>query len=175
MQPDFSDLSLRLGDSRLIAGAVVSLARVLSTRDCLVTHVPVLSQVLKSAALGLRNEQGGEDTREHEGREDLHDMVEPRAGVGLGDISTGSERRDGSLGDDGTDLARTSRDTVRGGPVASGEALSGHDEGGGVGSPVEEQLNEDVDAQHGVGAEVLEGETLTIILVCVAQNIRTKR
>jgi hypothetical protein len=171
MQPDFLNLSLRLGDSRLIAAAVV-LTRVLSTRDCLVTHVPVLSQVLKSAALGLRNEQGGEDTREHEGGEDLHDMVEPRAGVALDDISTGSQRRDGSLGDDGTDLAGASGDTVRGGTVAGGEALSGHDEGGGVGSPVEEQLNEDVDGQHGVGAEVLEGETLLMISAfCVAQNI----
>jgi hypothetical protein len=81
MQPDISDLSL----DRLIAAAVVGLTRVLSTRDRLVTHVPVLRQVLKSAALGLRNEKSGEDTREHEGREDLHDVVEPWAGVVLGD------------------------------------------------------------------------------------------
>ena len=167
MEPVFSDLSLHLIDSRLITAAVVNLARVFGAGDRLITHVPVLSQILKSAALGLRNEQGGEDTREHEGGKDLHDVVEPWAGVGLGDVATGAERRNGSLGDDGTDLSGPSGDTVGGRAVAGGEALSRHDEGGGVGTPVKEQLDENVDGQHGVGTKVLEGETLIKILVCV--------
>jgi hypothetical protein len=138
--------------------------------DRLVAHVPVFSQVLKSAALGLRNEQCREDTREHEGRKYLHHVVEPWAGVGLGDVATGAKRGDGSLGDDGTNLSGTSRDTVGGRTVAGGEAFARHDEGSGVGTPVEEQLDEDVDGQHGMGAEVLEGETLEITLVSVAQR-----
>lgn len=128
---------------------------VLSTSDALTTHIPVLGQVLKSAALGLRDEESGEDTGEHEGGEDLHDVVEPRALVRVGDVAAGSERSNGTLGDDGTDLARSSRDTVRGRPVAGGEALAGHDEGGSVRSPVEEQLDEDVDGQHTVGADLV--------------------
>jgi hypothetical protein len=169
VQPNL-DLSLDLIDSRLIAAAVVGLARMLSTSDRLITHVPVLSQVLKSAALGLRDEKGGKDTREHEGGEDLHNVVEPWAGVGLCNVATGSERRDGSLGDNGTDLAGTCGDTVRGGTVASGETLSRNNEGGSVGAPVEEQLDEDVDAQHGVRAEVLECETLIMKLALVAHR-----
>ena len=49
---------------------------------------------------------------------------------------------------------------MRCGTVASWEALSGHDEGGRVGAPVEEELDEDVDGQHGVVAEVTVGESL---------------
>lgn len=51
----------------------------------------------------------------------------------------GRRRRKGvdvHLGDDGTELAGTSRDTVGGGTVAGREHLTGDDEGGGVGSEV---------------------------------------
>jgi hypothetical protein len=48
---------------------------------------------------------------------------------------------------------------VGGRPVASGEAFSRHDEGGGVGTPVEEKLDEDVDGQHAVGLDVIVGES----------------
>jgi len=83
------------------------------TGDALTSHVPILGQILKSAALGLRDEESSEDTTEHEGREDLHNMVEPWARVSaiLGQTAS-SQRRDGSLGDDGADLARGGRDTV---------------------------------------------------------------
>jgi hypothetical protein len=146
------------------------------TSDALVTHVPILGQVLERAALGLGNEQRSEDTREHERGEDLHDVVEPRGGVGGGGVAANTERRDGTLRDDGTNLAGTGGETVGGGAVARGKALAGNNESSGVGAPwkslvsvcvddvmmrltVEEQLDEDVDSQHGVAGKVLVGET----------------
>jgi len=35
------------------------------------------SELLKSLTLGFRDEERGEETAEHEQREDLHDVVEP--------------------------------------------------------------------------------------------------
>jgi hypothetical protein len=49
---------------------------------------------------------------------------------------TNGESETYDLGDDGTELAGSSRDSVGGGTVASREDLSGDDEGGGVGSEV---------------------------------------
>jgi hypothetical protein len=150
--------SFRLADD-LVTARVMARLDDGGTGDALTSHIPILSQVLKSAALGLGNKKSGEDTAEHEGREDLHNMVKPWASGATFDGTASSQRRDGGLGDNGPDLTGGGRDTVGGRPVASREALSGHDEGGGVGAPVEEKLNEDVDAQHAVGAEVLEGES----------------
>jgi len=45
-----------------------------------------------------------------------------------------------NLGDNRTELATCSRDTVSGGPVAGGEDLSRNDEGSGVGTKVLEEI-----------------------------------
>lgn len=108
--------------------------------------------------LRLWNEQSCEDTRKHEGREDLHNVVEPGIGV-LGGGTTGAERGNGTLGDDGTNLTRASGNSVRCRSVASWKALARNNESGGVGSPVEKQLNENVDGQHGMAAEMVVSET----------------
>lgn len=112
------------------------------------------SKLLEGLALGLGDEEGGEDTAEHEESKDLEDVVQPRRSVSGGG-ATDTERTDESLGDDGTDLAGSGGDTVGSRSVASREALSGDDEGGGVGAEVEEELGEDVDGKLGVGADVV--------------------
>ena len=69
------------------------------------------SKLLESLALGLRDQKRGETAQEHEQSVDLHDVVEPGRLV-LGSSTTGAERTDEDLGDDGADLARGSGDTV---------------------------------------------------------------
>lgn len=103
--------------------------------DALVTHVPVHGEVLQGASLGLWNEEGGENTCEHEGGENLHDVVKPRAGIGGSGVTANAQRRDSTLSDDGADLSHSRGDPVRGRPVAGGEALARNDEGGCVWSP----------------------------------------
>ena len=61
-------------------------------------------ELLESLALGLGDEESGEDTAEHEQRVDLHDVVEPGALVG-GGCAAGAEGSDEDLGDDGADFA----------------------------------------------------------------------
>lgn len=97
-------------------------------------------QLLESLALGLRDQESGEDTAEHEEREDLHDVVEPWRWVFRCGVALGSEGAKHDLGNDGADFAGCGRETVRGGAVAGWEAFSGHDKGGGVGAEVEEEL-----------------------------------
>src|SRR5690349_17472888 len=101
-------LNLGLLVAATITGLVVSSRR---TGDTLITHVPILCEVLKGPPLGLGNEQCGEDTSEHESREDLHDVVEPWVGIVLGG-ATSAQRRDGTLSDDGTNLSGSSGYTV---------------------------------------------------------------
>jgi hypothetical protein len=48
---------------------------------------------------------------------------------------------------------------VRRRSVSGREAFARNNEGGGVGAPVEEELNQDVDPQHAVLADVVVGET----------------
>ncbi len=98
------------------------------------TKFVLASQILEGLSLGLWDEEGSEDTGEHEDGVDLHDMVEPWAGAGLGRCTAGSERSDGGLSDDGAHLARGGRDTVGGGTVAGWEALAGNNEGSCVGA-----------------------------------------
>jgi len=62
------------------------------------------------------------NTAEHEESVDLHDVVEPWVGVGLGGVATGAKRTNEHLGEDRANLARSSGDTVRGGAVASWKA-----------------------------------------------------
>ncbi len=96
--------------------------------------VVLASQVLEGLSLGLWDEEGSEDTGEHKGGVDLHDMVEPWVGASLGRCTTGSERSDSGLGDDGAQLTGGSRDTVGGGTIAGWEALAGNNEGGRIGA-----------------------------------------
>jgi hypothetical protein len=172
-------LSLGLSHS-LVAAAVTVLGSGGRTGDALITHVPIHGEVLEGAALSLRNEKCGEDACEHEGGEDLHNVVEPRARVVGCGCTANAEGRNGTLSDDGADLSHAGRDTVGGRPVAGGEALARNDEGSRVWSPccdplalsqvgrittsvtrrtVEEELDQDVDAQHTMSTDVLVCET----------------
>ena len=116
------------------------------------------SQFLKGLTLGLRDEERGEDTAQHEESKDLHDMVEPWGGGGTLGSASGTKGTEHALGDDGADLARGGRQTVRGRAVAGGEALAGYDEGGGVRAEVEEELGEDVEGQERVFTKLVVGE-----------------
>ena len=119
------------------------------------------SQLLEGFALGLGDEEGGEETAQHKQREDLHDVVDPGRGGGTGGSSLGAaglERAEHTLGDDGADLSAGGGEPVRGGTVAGGEAFTGDDEGGRVGTEVEEELGQDVECEEGVAREVVVGE-----------------
>ena len=96
-------------------------------------------QFLECLALRLGDEIGGKDAEEHEEGVDLHDVVEPGGSV-VGGGATDAQRADEDLGDDGAHFAGGGRDAVRGGSVPGWEAFAGHDEGGGVGAEVEEEL-----------------------------------
>ena len=112
-------------------------------------------QLLERLALRLGDERGGADAAQHEQGVDLHDVVEPGRRVGARDGAARAQRADDHLGDDGADLARGGRQAVRGGAVARGEALAGHDEGGGVGAEVEEELRDDVEGEEALGADLV--------------------
>lgn len=74
-------------------------------------------ELFESFALRFRDEQSGKDAQQHEEGKDLHDVVEPwgrgRTG-GAGFCAAGSERAKDGLRDDGTNLARSGRETMRG-------------------------------------------------------------
>lgn len=115
----------------------------------LVTSVVVLEvllsvELLKSAALGLGDEESGEDTRKHEQSEDLQDMVDPSV-LAANILKTGEP----DLRDDGTELARGGGDTVARAAVAGGEDFAGDDESGGVGTEVLEEVGEAVQEDEG--------------------------
>lgn len=117
-------------------------------------------KLLESLPLGLRYKQCSEDTTQHEECEDLHDVIEPGRRVRLGRIAFGTEWSKDSLGNDSADFARSGRQTVRGGAVASWETFTRYDEGCGVlsavmsgrrgrltcciGSEIEEELGKDI-------------------------------
>lgn len=118
-------------------------------------------EFLKSPSLGLRDQQGSEDTAQHEESEDLHDVVQPWAGSSASRArlsTTSSERTEHTLSDDSTDLASTSGDTVAGGSVTGRETFTGNDECGRVGTKVEEELSQDVEGKDRVVAERVESE-----------------
>lgn len=121
------------------------------------------AELLKSAALGLGDQHRAEDTEQHEEREDLDDVVEPRVlvleGGGCGAGAAGAERADDDLRDDGADLTGSGGQTVGGGSVASGEDLTGDDEGGGVGAEVEEELREHEAGEQTTASNLVVGET----------------
>lgn len=91
-------------------------------------------QLFESLALRLRNQESCEDTREHEDGVNLHDVVKPWGGRRPRRGTTGAERSNENLGNNGTDLASGRGDTVGAAAVAGWEALSWDDEGGCVGA-----------------------------------------
>lgn len=90
-------------------------------------------QFLERLALRLWDEQGGEDTEQHEERKDLHHVVEPRGG-GVAARARGCaarpQRAEDRLCNDGANLARRGREAVRRGAVPGGETFARHDESG---------------------------------------------
>ncbi len=133
----------------------------LCASNALATHVPVLGEVFERTALGLRDQESREDTCKHECRENLHNMIEPWVGIAgiLGAVATSPQWRNSTLCDDAANLTHAGRNTVGSRSVACGEAFSWNNESGGIWTPVEEQLNEDVNGQHGMVAELVIGET----------------
>lgn len=97
------------------------------------------TQFFEGLPLGLRDAEGRKDTEEHEQSVDLEHVVQPGAAVPV------TQGGNGALADDGADLAGGGRDTVRGRSVASGEYLTGDDEGCHVRAEVEEELCQDED------------------------------
>jgi len=123
-------------------------------------------KLFKSLALGLRDEESGEETEQHEKSEDLHDVRnEGKAVLGVGTLGASGwstsvlERTEHNLGNDGTDLSGGGRETVGGRSVTSGETLSGNDESSGVGAEVEEELGQNVESKETVRAELVPGES----------------
>ena len=97
-------------------------------------------QLFERLPFGFRDEEGGEDTAQHEEGEDLHHVVEPGGVGGACGRALLAEGPEDALGDDGADFAGGGGDAVRGRPVAGGEAFTGYDERGRVGSCYEESV-----------------------------------
>lgn len=95
--------------------------------------VILTTELLEGLAGSLGNEQSSEATDEHEKSIDLENVVHPGCRI-LSGSTMRTESGDGTLADDGSDLARGSRDTVASGTVARWEGLTGDDEGCGVGT-----------------------------------------
>lgn len=95
--------------------------------------VVLTAELFKSLAGSLGDEPGGEAAEKHEEGVNLENVVHPGSRVVLGG-ALGAEGSNGTLADDGADLAGSGRDTVRGGTVTGGEDLTGNDKGGGVGA-----------------------------------------
>ena len=74
-------------------------------------------------------------------------MVQPGTSV-CGSRAASPQRTNEDLGNDGTNFARRSGDTVRCRPIPGWEALAGDKEGGGVRTKVEEELAEDVEPEE---------------------------
>lgn len=81
--------------------------------NTLITHIPILCKVFEGPTLSLGDEKCGENACEHEGRENLHDVVEPWVVIALGG-TTSAKRGDGTLGNDRANLSGASGDTVGG-------------------------------------------------------------
>lgn len=111
----------------------------------------------RGGTYGFRDQERGEDTGEHESGKDLHNVVEPWGFVGRG-RSASALRANDELRKDRTELTRRSGNTVGGRAVPGRETLAGNDEGGRVGSEVEEELAEHVQSEQRCGAEGVERE-----------------
>lgn len=98
-------------------------------------------ELLERLAFSLGDQKSGEATAKHKKSEDLHYMLEPGGVGGTSRRATVDEGSEDTLGNDGTNLSGSSRETVRGGTVTGREAFPRHHEGGGVGTEVEEELS----------------------------------
>lgn len=74
-------------------------------------------------------------------------------------VSLDTERTEDDLCDDGTDLAGGGGKAMRGRSVSGWEAFTGYDEGGGVGSEVEEELAQHIKREKCVGPELVVSES----------------
>lgn len=127
--PDRQDTCRILLDARPLGLAIVRL--VVNDAIARVGIVILATKLLKSLAGSLGDQESGEAAEKHEEGVDLEDMVHPRSLVRVGG-TVGAEDGDGTLTNDGTDLARGGRDTVGGGTVAGREDLTRNNEGGSV-------------------------------------------
>lgn len=140
--------------------------------------VVLAAELLERLASSLRNEQCGEATEQHEESVNLQDVVHPILAI------VRLQSRNGTLTNDGTNLARGGRDTVGGRTVSGWEYFAGNNEGRGVGAwqnvsnlrysfsskalitrqsirltKVEEELSKDVNSQQAVGRDVVVSKT----------------
>jgi len=110
--------------------------------------VLVLSgELFQRLALGLRDQEGREDTGQHEESEDLENVADESVGA-----TNVTKRGEPDLGDDSTKFAGSGGNTVGGGTVTSGEDLTGDDEGGGVGAEVLEKVGEAIEEDESFGS-----------------------
>lgn len=119
-------------------------------------------ELLEGLASSFRNAESGEDTEEHEESEDLHDVGQPWASStasGTFDGTADTKRSNRRLGNDGTNFAGGSGDTVGGRTVASRKALSRDDECRSIGAKVEEELGENIESQETVVGDLVVSES----------------
>ncbi len=109
--------------------AVPNIRRVVVTRP---RHLA--RQLLERLALGLGDEERGEDAAQHEQRKDLHDVVEPGGCGGAWWSAALAQRAEDALRDDGANFAGGGGYAVGGRAVACWEAFAGDDEGSRVGA-----------------------------------------
>lgn len=140
--------------------------------------VVLAAELLKCLASSFRNEQCSEATEQHEESVNLQDVVHPILAI------VRLQSRNGTLANDGTNLARGGRDTVGGRTVSGWEYFAGNNEGRGVGAwqnvsnlryscsskalitrqsirltKVEEELSKDINSQQAVGRDVVVSKT----------------
>ena len=111
-------------------------------------------QLLKRFPLSLWDQKGSEDTTQHKECEDLQDMIQPWRRIGLR-CTSNAEWTNQGLSNDGTDLARSGRDTMAGRPVPCREALAGNDEGRRIWAKVEEEIGDNVAREEASRADLV--------------------
>lgn len=103
-------------------------------------------EFFESLVLGLGNQEGREDTRQHEESENLENVLDEF--VCTTDITELSET---DLSNDSSKFAGSSRDTVCSRTVPSWESLTRYNESGGVGAEVLEEVGQAVEEDEGLG------------------------
>lgn len=120
----------------------------------------VAAKLLQRPASRFWNQKGSEETAEHEESKYLHDVCNPRSavsGVCLCQLWIGSncsQRTKHALSDNRTDFTGRCRDTVGSRSIASREYLAGDNEGGGVGSRIEEELGQRVQCHQSSAGQI---------------------
>lgn len=139
-------------------GALVGQVLLVATLGDIDLTVVLLTEVFQSLALGFGNQQSGTNSEKHEQSVDLHDVVEPAVRLALGAVVV-DQRSNDNLGNNGTNLTRGSRHTVGSRSVTGRENLTGNNEGGGVGSPVGEELGKNVKSKKTVLTNLVVSKT----------------